>query len=211
MILVHSCSSHVLLRYPSYPPLLGFFLRLNHFTMSRQCGTPRRANSGRGRAKWGLHLLRVDAYPNEFSPWVLNLIDDWETMLVNDNLALGSPNHYWIRKNMMGSVVEEMIDTWNHTRSSVLQAKSKILELDTVITHRDVMTARKKLAMGLGSMGDGSATVFQWLHLVQLMLVRLLQYLLHLRFLFQFRPPSLSILSEFVSLMLLLEKLLPSQ
>ena len=87
-----------------------------------------------------------------------NLIDDWETRPVNENLVhgLGSGilNHYQIVKNMMGSLMEEMIGTWNHTRSYVLQAKSKILELDTVITHKDVMTAWKKLAMGLDSTGD---------------------------------------------------------
>ena len=53
--------------------------------------------------------------------------------------------------------MEEMIGTWNHTRSFVLQAKSKILELDTVITHRDAMTAWKKLVMGLDSTGDGGS------------------------------------------------------
>ena len=54
----------------------------------------------------------------------------------------------------MGSLMDEMVGTWNHTLSLVLQEKTKILELDNVLTHRDVMTAWKKLALGLGMAGE---------------------------------------------------------
>ena len=84
-------------------------------------------------------LLWVDGYDNGITTPICNLIDDWETRLVNENLAQGIgggiPNHYWIVKNMMGSLMEKMVGTWNHTGSSVLQEKSKILELNTVLTH----------------------------------------------------------------------------
>ena len=106
-------------------------------------------------------MLRVDGYDNGISASVHNLIDEWKNRLVNENLARGneggSPNHYWIVKNMTGSLMEEMVGTWNHSRSLVLQEKTKILELDTILTHKDVMTAWKKLAMGLGTPMEGGS------------------------------------------------------
>ena len=60
-------------------------------------------------------------------------------------------------KNMMGSLLEELLATWNHTHSSILQAKAKIVESYMVITHKDVMAIWKILAMGLDSTGDGGS------------------------------------------------------
>ena len=52
-------------------------------------------------------MTNIDGYNNEISPQVQSIIDDWEIRLVKDNLACdtdgGSPNHYWIIKNMMGT------------------------------------------------------------------------------------------------------------
>lgn len=74
-----------------------------------------------------------------------NLIDKWEARLINENLATGIGggrlNHYWIVKDMMGSLMEEMVGTWNYTRSSVLQAKTKLLELDNLLNRRDATAA----------------------------------------------------------------------
>ena len=58
--------------------------------------------------------------------------------------------------------MEEMLATWNHTHSSILEAKAKIVELDLVITHRDVMAIWKRLALGLDSLdtrGSGSVSM----------------------------------------------------
>ena len=44
-------------------------------------------------------------------------------MIVNENLAHdidgGIPNHYWIVKNMMGTLMEEMLARWNHTKLEI--------------------------------------------------------------------------------------------
>ena len=65
-------------------------------------------------------MKKVDGYNNEISQQVQSIIDDWETMLVKDNLARdtdgSSPNHYWIIKNMRGMFMEEMLVRWNHTK-----------------------------------------------------------------------------------------------
>ena len=50
---------------------------------------------------------------------------------------------------MMGSLIEEMVGTCNDTRNSVLQDKTKLLELDTMFNRRDMMTTWKQLSMGL--------------------------------------------------------------
>ena len=66
---------------------------------------------------------KIDGYNNEISPQVQSIIDEWEIGLVKENLARdtdgGSPNHYWIVKNMMGTLMEEMLARWNHTRLAI--------------------------------------------------------------------------------------------
>ena len=66
-------------------------------------------------------------------------------------------NHYKIVKNMMGSLMEEPVGTWNYTRSSVLHGKTKILGLDTILNRRDAMGAWKILALGICMMGEGES------------------------------------------------------
>ena len=106
-------------------------------------------------------MKKVDSYNNESYPQVQSIIDDWETRLVNENLTRdidgGSLNHYWIVKNMMGTLMEEMLGRWNHTKLEISQATTKMVELDMVITHRNVMAIWKKLAMGVDSLGDGGS------------------------------------------------------
>ena len=95
---------------------LGFETERHYnFIMSRQSGRPRRASSGPGQAQRGAHLLQVDGYASGVSMSIRNLIDEWETRLVNENLSRGFRggilNHYYILSNMMGSLMEEMVGT----------------------------------------------------------------------------------------------------
>ena len=56
------------------------------------------------------------------------LIDDWEGLLVNEQLATGRGggkiNHYWLIKNMMGVLMEDMLGSWSSTHNTVLSAKA---------------------------------------------------------------------------------------
>ena len=91
--------------------------------------------------------MQEDGYASGVSMSVRNLIDEWEARLINKNMARGIGggrlNHYRIIKNMMGSLMDEMVRTWNYNRSSVLQAKTKLLELDTFLNRRDATTTWK--------------------------------------------------------------------
>ena len=49
------------------------------------------------------------------------LIDEWEALLVTEHLVRGRGgiqiNHYRLIKNMMGTLMEEMVSNWNYTHS----------------------------------------------------------------------------------------------
>ena len=98
-------------------------------------------------------------YASGVSMPVKNLIDEWVARLINENLFRGIGggrlNNYWIIKNMMGSLMEEMVGTWNYTRSSVLQEKTKLIEHDTQLNRQDATAAWKRLALGLCTLGEG--------------------------------------------------------
>src|SRR5713101_7781479 len=98
-------------------------------------------------------MIQEDGYDSGISMSVRTLIDDSEARLINEHLAKGIGgrhlNHYWIVKNMMGSLMEEMVGTWNYTHSSVLQEKTKLVELDTQFNKRDATSTWKNLALGL--------------------------------------------------------------
>ena len=49
------------------------------------------------------------------------------------------------------------VGTWNYTRSSVLQAKTKLLELDTLLNRQDATAPWKRLALGLYTSGEGGS------------------------------------------------------
>ena len=51
--------------------------------------------------------------------------------------------------------MDEMVITWNYTHSSVLQAKTKLIELDIQLNKLDTTSAWKRLALGL-SMSDNN-------------------------------------------------------
>ena len=58
---------------------------------------------------------------------------------------------------MMGSLMDEMLATWSHNRLAISQSKAKMVELDVVITHRDIMAIWKRLALGLDSLDTGGS------------------------------------------------------
>ena len=83
----------------------------------------RRAGSGCGHAQRGVRVTKVHGYNKDISPQVRSIIDDWEMRLVNKNFSHdidgASPNNYWIVKNMMGSLMEEMLGRWNNTKLAI--------------------------------------------------------------------------------------------
>ena len=66
-----------------------------------------------------------------------------------------SPNHYWIVKNMMGLLMEEMLGKWDNSKLAISEATSKMLELDMLIMERDMMDMWKIFVVGVDSLGDG--------------------------------------------------------
>ena len=63
----------------------------------------------------------------------------------------------------MGTLMEEMLSNWNYTRSSVLSAKTKLIELDTQLNRFNATSAWKRLPIGIcivsnTKMGSRSAT-----------------------------------------------------
>ena len=58
---------------------------------------------------------------------------------------------------MMGSLMEEILARLNHTKLAISQATSKMVELDIVITHRNVMAIWKKIVQGFDSLGGGGS------------------------------------------------------
>ena len=57
----------------------------------------------------------------------------------------------------MGFIMEEMVGTWNYSRSSVLEAKTKLIELDTKLNRWDATLAWNRLALGLCMPGEGGS------------------------------------------------------
>ena len=114
--------------------------------MSCQRGTPHCGSSGHGQAQHDTNLRPKEGYNYiGVSIPVRTLIDEWEAHLVIEHLARGIGgrhiNHYWLIKNMMGSLMEEMVNNWNYTRSSVLSVKTKWIELDTQLNRMDVASS----------------------------------------------------------------------
>ena len=69
----------------------------------------------------------------------------------------GAPQSLLDRQEYDGLPHGGDVGTWNYTRSSVLQTKTKILELDTLLNRREATTTWKKLALGLYTLGEGGS------------------------------------------------------
>ena len=71
-------------------------------------------------------MTKVYGYNNDISMQVQSIIHDRKRRLVNGILASDidgvSPNQYWIVKNMMGSLMEEMLKKWNNSKLAISEA-----------------------------------------------------------------------------------------
>ena len=80
--------------------------------MSRQWGTLRRGSDDRGKTQRGLSVMAEEGYEVGILMHACVLIHGWEGRLVNERLAIGRGggkiNHYWLIKNMMGGLMEDM-------------------------------------------------------------------------------------------------------
>ena len=114
------------------PHQVGFRLKL--VAMSRQRGTPRRASSGRGKAQHGCSSQTLVDHEPDISPSVRVLVEAWETQVLNQKLSTGEDgsqiNHYWMMKNMLCNLAEDMLSNWFEARVVVHTMKSKITEIE---------------------------------------------------------------------------------
>ena len=88
-------------------------IRLNLGAMSRQRGTPRRANSGRAKSHGSSSVPIPEDYEPHISGRVRVLVEAWENKVLNRKLSTGEDgsriNHYWMLKNMLCNLVEDML------------------------------------------------------------------------------------------------------
>ena len=114
------------------PHQVGFRLKL--VAMSRQRGTPRRASSGRGKAQRGCSSQTLADHEPDISPRVRVLVEAWETRVLNQKLSTGEDgsqiNHYWMMKNMLCNLAEDMLSNWSEAWVVVHTMKSKITEIE---------------------------------------------------------------------------------
>ena len=113
------------------PDLLFFMLMLEVYSsmslpakskekMSRQCGTLHRGNTGRGGGLCKANLRDIAGYITQVSMPIRCMIDEWESKVVSEHLASrrsgGRINHYWLIRNTMGLLMEDMTTKWNGAR-----------------------------------------------------------------------------------------------
>ena len=116
------------------PDLLVFLLLLKVYSsvilpaklmekMSRKRDTPGRGSIGRGGCHHKETLKDTGRYVMQVAMHVRCMIDDWESKVVSEHLASerngGKINYYWIMKNMMVMLSEDMKTKWNGTRDMV--------------------------------------------------------------------------------------------
>ena len=75
---------------------------------------------------------------NPISHRVHILVEAWEDRIFNQKLATGQDgsqiNHYWLMKNMLYNLVEDMITNWVDARDTVQTVKTRISEIDAQLT-----------------------------------------------------------------------------
>ena len=95
-------------------------------TMSQcQFSTPRRRSSGHSASRRGAFgRFGSDEHVHYVSMLVRFLIDDWEDSIVAQQLALACAaekiNHYWVVKNMMGLLMEDIQSKWRSSKETIL-------------------------------------------------------------------------------------------
>ena len=134
----------------------------NRISMSRQRGTPRRATSGRGKAQRGCSFQVAADYEPHFSNRVRVLVEAWESQVLNQKLATGQDgsqvNHYWLMKNMLCNLMEDMLINWVDARDMVQTVKTRISEIDAQLIAMESAFASKGNAgiSGHGGLNEGS-------------------------------------------------------
>ena len=114
------------------PHRIGFRLKLA--AMSQQRGTSRRANSGCNKAERGCSAQTPTDYEPHISSRVRVLVEARENWVLNQKLSTGEDgsqiNNYWMMKNMLCNLAEDMLNNWSKARMAVHTMKSKIAEID---------------------------------------------------------------------------------
>ena len=95
-------------------------------TMSQcQHSTPRQRSSGQGASRRrAFGQFGSDEHVHYVSMSVRFLIDDWEDGIFAQQLALACAaekiNHYWVVKNMMGLLMEDIQSKWRSSKEMIL-------------------------------------------------------------------------------------------
>ena len=109
--------------------------------MPRKRGTSHKGSTGRGGSRRKATIGDTDGFVEQISMPIRFLINDWESKAVSDHLASGKSsghiNHYWMMKNMLGRLLEDMTVKWNGARgvaqgllTSILQANMQLKTLE---------------------------------------------------------------------------------
>ena len=69
------------------------------------------------------------------------MVEAWENKVLNRKLSIvedGSRiNHYWMMKNMLCNLAEDMLSNWAEAKMAVHTMKMKIAEIDAMLTDLD--------------------------------------------------------------------------
>ena len=116
--------------------------------MTRPRGTPHRG--GRyGSIREAEHPRSVKevntGYDSTVSPPNRALIEEWEFSEVVEFLATGKYgnqiNFYWLVKNMLVNLVEEVLMNWSTTTTSVMDVRGLLVHLDRKLASLDASLA----------------------------------------------------------------------
>ena len=80
-------------------------------------------------------------YEPHISAWVQVLVEALENKVLNHKLSTGEEgswiNHYWMLKNMLYNLAEDMLSNWVEARMAVHSMKAKITEMDAQLMAMD--------------------------------------------------------------------------
>ena len=136
--------------------------RGNRVSILRQRGTLRRVTSGKGKYQRGCSFHVVADYEPHISHRVCVLVEAWEGRVLNQKLATGQDgsqiNHYWLMKNMLCNLMEDMLTNWADARDTVQSVKTRISEIDAQLTAMESSFAWKGNVgiSGHGGLNGGS-------------------------------------------------------
>ena len=77
-------------------------------------------------------------------------MEAWENKVLNRELSTGKEggriNHYWMLKNMLYNLAEDMLSNWAEARIAIHSMKAKIAEMDAQLTAMDNYFSWKGMA-----------------------------------------------------------------